>query len=90
MPRYIVERDVDIASFTPEQVMEAGRLAAQVAQEMPGVTWVKSYISEAEGKIYCEFEAPGVEEIYEHSRRSGLPVLRISTVSAEVNPSMFL
>ena len=57
---------------------------------MPGVRWIKSYISEAEGKIYCEYEAPNPEAILEHARLAGLPADRISEVSLEVSPAMFV
>lgn len=48
-----------------------------------------SYVSEAEGKIYCEYEAPNPEAIREHARRAGLPVDRISKVALEISPEMF-
>jgi Nickel responsive protein SCO4226-like len=43
-----------------------------------------------EGKIYCEYEAPNPEAILEHARRAGLPVDRISEISLEVSPAMFV
>jgi hypothetical protein len=46
-------------------------------------------VSEAEGKIYCEYDAPSPELILEASRRVGLPVDRISEVSIEISPEMF-
>ena len=56
---------------------------------MDGVVWIRSYISEVEGKVYCEYEAPDPEAIREHARRVGLPVTRISEVAMEIEPSMF-
>lgn len=87
MPRYIIERAV--ASLTPEQLAAAGRKSNQVLAEMTGVVWVRSYVSEAEGKIYCEYEAPSPEAIREHARRAGLPADKISEISLEINPEMF-
>jgi hypothetical protein len=49
-----------------------------------------SAVSDAEGKIYCEYDAPSLDAIREHARRAGLPADRISEVSLEINPTMFL
>jgi hypothetical protein len=88
MPRYIIERNV--AGLTRDQLSAAGRRSAAVLSEMPDVRWIRSYVSEAEGKIYCEYDAPSPEAIREHARRAGLPVDRISEVALEINPSMFV
>ena len=56
---------------------------------MEGVVWIKSYMSAAEGKMYCEYEAPSPDAILEHARRAGLPVDKISEVSVEISPAMF-
>jgi hypothetical protein len=88
MPRYIIERSV--AGLTPAQVTAAGHRSADALAHMPGVTWIRSYVSEAEGKIYCEYDAPSVDAILEHARRAGLPVDRISEVSMEISPAMFV
>ena len=52
--------------------------------------WIKSYVSELEGKIYCEYDAPNREAILEHARQAGLPVDRISEVALEISPEMFV
>jgi len=62
----------------------------QVIAEMTGVVWIKSYISESEGKIFCEYDAPNEEAIREHARRAGLPVDKISQIALEVSPQMFV
>ena len=87
MPRYIIERSVP--KLTRAELDAAGRKSNQVIAGMPGVVWIKSYISEAEGKIYCEYEAPDPEAVMEHARRAGLPVDKISEVALEINPEMF-
>lgn len=56
---------------------------------MPGVVWIKSYISESEGKTYCEYEAPNPEMLLEHARRLGISADRVTLISVEVNPAMF-
>jgi hypothetical protein len=88
VPRYIIERTV--GALSREQLDAAARASKRVLSEMTEVLWIKSYISEAEGKIYCEYDAPNPEMIREHARRCGLPVDRISLVTLEVDPSMFV
>jgi len=56
---------------------------------MPEVRWIRSYVSDVEGKIYCEYDAPSPEAIYEHARRAGLPVDRVSLIALEISPAMF-
>jgi Nickel responsive protein SCO4226-like len=87
MPRYIIERNVP--GLTREQLQAAGRKSNQVIAGMPGIVWIKSYVSEAEGKIYCEYEAPNPEMVLEHARRTGIPADKISEVALEINPEMF-
>ena len=87
MPRYIIERSV--GQLTKEQLDAAGKRSNQVLAEMQDVVWVKSYVSEAEGKIYCEYDAPNPEAIREHARRAGLPADKISLVALEISPDMF-
>jgi hypothetical protein len=86
MPRYIIERS---ASLTREELDAAGRRSNAALAEMPGVVWIRSYVSDTDGKIYCEYDAPNPEAIREHARRAGLAVDRISEVSLEINPAMF-
>jgi len=87
VPRYIIERDVGV--LTLEDLQAAGRKSNEVLDEMEGVVWIRSYVSDAEGKIYCEYDAPSPEAVMEHARRAGLPANRISEITMEVNPDMF-
>ena len=88
MPRYIIERSVP--GLTRDQLNAAGRLSNAVLTGMPEVRWIRSYVSEAEGKIYCEYDAPSVDAIREHARRAGMPADRISEITLEINPAMFV
>ncbi|HEU4389569.1 MAG TPA: DUF4242 domain-containing protein, partial [Blastocatellia bacterium] len=81
MPRYIIERS--IPGLTLEGVREASLRSKKVIAEMPGVVWIKSYVSEVEGKIYCEYDAPSPEALLEHARRAGIPADKISEVTLE-------
>jgi hypothetical protein len=87
VPRYIIERSVP--PLPAEELAAAARRSIAALAEMPGVTWIRSYVSDAEGKIYCEYDAPSVDAILEHARRAGLPVDRVSEVSIEISPAMF-
>jgi hypothetical protein len=88
MPRYIIERFVP--GLTREALMEAGRRSVAALSELPDVRWIRSYVSDAEGKIYCEYDAPSAEAIREHARRAGIPADRISEIALEINPTMFM
>jgi len=88
MPRYIITRST--GSLTRDALDIAGRKSNEVLSGMPGVLWIRSYVSDADGKIYCEYDAPNPEAIREHARRAGLPVDKISEVSLEINPGMFV
>jgi hypothetical protein len=87
MPRYIIERNV--GQLSREELDAAGRRSNEVLDNMSGVIWIRSYVSDSEGKIYCEYDAPDAEAIREHARRAGLPADTISEVSLEINPAMF-
>jgi hypothetical protein len=87
MQKYIIERTV--GQLTLEQIKDATSKSNEVLEGMPGVTWIKSFYSEAEGKIYCEYYAPNPELIREHARKAGFPVDRIYEVNVEFNPAMF-
>jgi hypothetical protein len=88
MPRYIIERSVP--GLTRDALMAAGRRSVAALVEMPDVRWIRSYVSDAEGKIYCEYDAPSLEAIREHARRAGMPADRISLIGLEINPTMFI
>jgi hypothetical protein len=87
MPRYIIEREVGAISL--DDLPAAGKKSNAVLAGMTGVCWIRSYISEAEGKIYCEYDAPNPEAIREHAKRAGLPANKISEIALEINPEMF-
>ena len=88
MPRYIIERSVP--GLSRDELFAAGRRSVAALAGMPDVRWIRSYVSDAEGKIYCEYDAPSAEAILEHARRAGLPVDRIAEVALEINPAMFV
>jgi len=89
MPRYIVERTV--GQLTQEEWNEVGEKANAAIRELGGgVVWVRSYISQAEGKVYCEYDAPSKETVIELSRMAGMPIDQISEINFEISPTMFV
>jgi hypothetical protein len=68
----------------------AGRRSNAALAGMPDVRWIRSYVSDVEGKIYCEYDAPSIEAIREHARLAGLPADRVSEIALEINPGMFV
>ncbi|MGH7464513.1 MAG: DUF4242 domain-containing protein [Longimicrobiales bacterium] len=87
MPQFIIERDV--GTLSREELDAAGRRSNAALEAMSGVVWIRSYVSDVDGKIYCEYDAPNAEAIREHARRAGLPVDRITEIALEINPAMF-
>jgi hypothetical protein len=88
MPRYLIERSVP--ALSPEELAVAARRSIEVLEGMPDVRWIRSYVSAADGKIFCEYDAPSPEAVREHARRAGLPVDRISEIALEISPAMFM
>jgi hypothetical protein len=88
MARVLIERSVP--GLTRDALAEAGSRSNVALAAMPEVRWIRSYVSDVDGKIFCEYDAPSPEAIREHARRAGLPVLRISEIALEVNPSLFI
>jgi hypothetical protein len=88
MPRYLIERSVP--GLTRDMVDAASRRSMAVLADMPEIKWIRSYVSDVEGKIYCEYDAPSEAAIIEHARRAGLPVDRITEIGLEISPAMFV
>lgn len=86
MPRYLVFRTV--GDVSDEDIEAASLRSIEALDQTPAVRWIRSYYSAAEGKIYCEYEAPSVEAVLEHARIAGIPFDRAQVVQ-ELEPSMF-
>ena len=86
MPRYLVERSVP--PLTQEEVAAAARRSIAAGNQL-GITWIKSYYSEKDGKFYCEYEAPNAELIYEHAGLAQIPIDRVYPIDLVVDPAMF-
>ena len=86
MPTYLLVRKV--GEFTKEDMKAGFTRAEEVGEQIPDVRWIRSYYSAAEGKLYCEYEAPSLELLLEFERRAGMPV-DYATVVQNLEPSMF-
>ena len=86
MPKYLIYRNVGQVSETDHAV--AAKRSIQVLEGMPEVRWIRSYYSAEEGKMYCEYEAPSLDLLYEHARRAQVPIDGY-TVVEELEPTMF-
>ena len=86
MPRFLTVRTVP--PLTQEQIADGAKRAIDLGEKI-GVKWVKSYYSATDGKLYCEWEAPSIEAIYEHARLLQSPVDSVSPIAEEFDPSMF-
>lgn len=86
MPKYLLVRTV--GNLSEEDLREASLRSIEALENMPEVRWVRSYYSAEDGKIYCEYEAPSAEAVFEHAKMADLPLDRC-TVVRDLEPSMF-
>jgi hypothetical protein len=87
MPKFIIVRTV--GALTDDQIAAAIERGTQAVSQLPGVKWIRSYYAAGEGKMYCEYEAPNMELVYEHARLAKIPADSVRMV-AELQPAMFL
>ena len=86
MPKFIIERNV--GKLTDAQLEAAFNQGIHAAVDLPGIKWVRTYYSADEGKMYCEYEAPNMELIYEHARLAKAPADTVRMVE-DMLPAMF-
>ena len=86
MSTYLVIRTV--GEISEEELEATANRGIEALDQVPEVRWIRSYYSAEEGKIYCEYEAPSAEVLFEHARMAGLPLDRC-TVVQNLEPSMF-
>ena len=88
MPRYLVERFIPQAGEL--SAMELKAIVQQsllVQQEMEGwIQWIQSTITA--DRMVCLYIADDEAIVREHALRSGLPIQRISEVSAVIGPDI--
>ena len=83
MPRYIVERTFSEGLHIPmNEEGEAICSNVNATNGTLGVNWVHSYVSDDKSKTFCVYDGPDPEAIRKAAERNGLPVDRITRVSA--------
>ena len=88
MPNYLVERFIpDAGELMP---LELQAIAQQCTRALHGsetqIQWVHSIITA--DRMVCLYIADDETAVRDHARRSGLPIQRISEVSAIIGPTM--
>jgi len=65
--------------MTQAEAHEAALKSLEALKDLgPKIQWLHSYVTE--DKVYCIYLAPDEEMIYEHAKRAGFPVNRVSAV----------
>lgn len=83
MPRYMVERTFPEGLVIPATAEGAATCLGVVERNGElGVTWVHSYVSDDKQRSYCIYDGPSPESIRKAADRNGLPIDRITRVSA--------
>jgi hypothetical protein len=86
MPRYVIEREIPGAGKLSE--VELRTVSAQsngiIAEMGQGVTWLHSYVTD--DKVYCVYDSPNAELIYEHARCLGTPANSVAEVRRMIGP----
>ena len=88
MTRYLVERSIPRAGeLTAVELKAIAQQSQRVQREMEAeIQWIHSTITA--DRLVCLYIADDEAIVREHARRSGLPVRRISIVSAIFGPTL--
>ncbi len=88
MPRYLVERFISHAGdLTAKELADIARQSLRAQQELEAeIQWIQSTF--AGDRMVCLYIADDETIVREHARLSGLPIQRISRVSAVIGPTM--
>jgi hypothetical protein len=87
MPKFVIERDIPgVGELTQDQLQEIAQTSCGVLLEMgPRIQWIHTYVTD--DKMFCIYNAPDENAIWEHSKKSGFPVDRINRVRAVFDPT---
>ncbi|EEG76308.1 DUF4242 domain-containing protein [Dethiobacter alkaliphilus] len=86
MPLFLIKRN--FGKITDEQLGSKASTSKKVCSAMPGVTWVRSYLSlENDEKVtYCIYEAPDADTVAKQAKDAGLPADEVIPLEAEIDP----
>ena len=82
MPRYLIERTFPDGFAVPKT--EKGAQICMVIvnnNDLAGVSWVHSYVTTDKRKLFCIYDAPSPEAIWEAANRNNMPVDSIIQIS---------
>ena len=81
MPRYVIERSFPNGLGIPAGA-EGADACRQVIErnELEGVTWIHSYVSDDHIKTFCVYDAPSPEAVRKAASDLSLPVDAITEV----------
>jgi hypothetical protein len=86
MRRYVIERDLaGVGNLSADQlnvVRETSSTA--LADTIPDIPWVESFVTA--DRIYCHCLADDAETVFDHARRAGIPVTKVSEVRFVMDP----
>jgi predicted Rdx family selenoprotein len=87
MPKYVIERDLPGAgNLTSEELKEAAMKSNEAIEEIgKDIQWVESFVTT--DKFYCIYIAQNEDLIYEHGKKSGFPVHKISEIKGMTDPT---
>ena len=88
MPRYLIERSIPRAGkLTAAELKAIAQQSLRAQQELEAeIQWIHSTITA--DRMVCLYIADDEAIVREHARLSGLPIRRISRVSAVIGPTM--
>jgi hypothetical protein len=86
MKRYLIQRDLpEISKVSATDLRATIKKSNDALAELaPDIQWVESYFTDDHS--YCIYLAKDVDIIFEHGRRSGIPVTKVSQVHRIVTP----
>ena len=86
MPKYVIERELPGAgAFNAEQLRALSQQSCGVLLKMgAAIQWVHSYVTR--DKIYCVYNAPNREMVFEHAKQGGFPANEVNQVDAIIDP----
>ncbi len=87
MPLYVIERETG-RPLSDDELAEAVKRSKKAVAEIGKIKWIKSYAPKKSNILYCVFESPNVELLYEHAKKAQLSINKISEVK-EIDANTF-
>jgi Protein of unknown function (DUF4242) len=86
MPTYVIEREIPGAGqLSPAELKAISKQSLGIVNELGrGIKWLHTYV--AADKMYCIYESPNAELIYEHARCMGIPATVVAEVRTIIDP----